>query len=98
MPGPAGTLLNQGYPQAPGPGGYQGPMNRAPTAENMPGGIPSQQSTPANRAGIQPTHNDEVVGAPLAGTLSGRQETLPNTKPAKRGFLSTILEWFPFLR
>src|SRR5437660_4996021 len=67
QPGPVGMPSNQGYAQAPGPGGYQGAMNWAPTAGNMPGGMPPQQSIPANGAGMQPgpsTYNGQMVGAP----------------------------------
>ena len=65
------------------PGGY--PMG------NMPGGpaagMPPQQSMPMNVAGMQ-------SGSPMNYGESGQSRP----KPARRGFLSTILDWFQFSR
>jgi hypothetical protein len=79
---PQGPQMNQGYPQA--MGGYQG--GYAPG--NMMGNMPPQQGMPMNMSGAQPG------GAIPAGDSQART----NAKPAKRGFLSTILEWFSFSR
>lgn len=65
------------------PGGYpMGPMPGGPTA-----GIPQQPSTSMNMAGMQP--------GPAMNYADSRQS---KPKPARRGFLSTILDWFQFSR
>ena len=62
-----------------GPGGYQ-----VGTRQGGPGaGMPPQQAMPLNTAGMQP-------GPAMNYGDSGQSKP----KPARRGFLSTILDWF----
>ena len=65
------------------PGGY--PIGTMPGVS--PVGVPPQQSTPVNVARVQP-------GPAMNYGDSGQ----PKPKPARRGFLSTILDWFQFSR
>jgi hypothetical protein len=80
---PQGQQMNQAYAQA--MGGYQGGYASGNAMNNMP----PQQGRPMNAAGTQPG------GATMP---AGDSQAKANAKPAKRGFLSTILEWFSFSR
>ena len=86
--GYAGTQSMQGNVQP--PGGYQGGPGGYPMG-TMPGGpaagMPPQQSMPMNVAGMQ-------SGPAMNYGDSGQSRP----KPARRGFLSTILDWFQFSR
>src|SRR2546421_667910 len=86
--GYAGTQSMQGNVQP--PGGYQGGPRGYPMG-TMPGGfaagMPPQQSMPMNVAGMQ-------SGPAMNYGDSGQSRP----KPARRGFLSTILDWFQFSR
>lgn len=86
--GYAGTPPMQGNVQA--PGGYQTGAGGYPMG-TMPGGPsagrPPQQPAPMNVSGMQP-------GPTVNYGDSGQSKP----KPAKRGFLSTILDWFQFSR
>jgi hypothetical protein len=80
---PQGQQMNQAYAQA--MGGYQGGYASGNAMNNMP----PQQGRPMNAAGTQPG------GATMP---AGDSQAKANAKPSKRGFLSTILEWFSFSR
>jgi len=79
----ADQQMNQGYAQA--MGGYQGGYVSGNAMNNMA----PQQGRPMNTAGTQPG------GATIS---AGDSQAKASAKPAKRGFLSTILEWFSFSR
>ena len=80
--GYAGTPSMQGNGQA--PGGYQGGPGGYPMG-TMPGGPTA--GMPMNVSGMQP-------GSPMNYGDGGQSKP----KPARRGFLSTILDWFQFSR
>ena len=86
--GYGGMQSMQGNVQPPegyqgGPGGY--PMGTMPGGPAT--GMPPQQSMSMNVAGMQ-------SGPPMNYGDSGQSRP----KPARRGFLSTILDWFQFSR
>ena len=74
-----------GYAQA--PGGVQGTGRTGPMPGNQQ--LPqSPQPAPYNGMGMQSARSMN----------NGNDQAKPNTKPARRGFLSTILDWFQFSR
>lgn len=95
----AGDMHGQAMPAQSMPGGYGGPhnppnqqgqsMNQGYAPGNVAGNMSSQQARPMNVTGMQPG------GAAMQVDDS---QAKANTRPARRGFLSTILEWFSFSR
>jgi hypothetical protein len=90
--------LSQSQPYAAPPGSMQGQQTPPSTFQEMP---PNQNYGPAQgrtSAGYQMGQMpNNVPGMQPASTMHNDQSN-SNKKPAKRGFLSTILDWFSLSR
>jgi len=93
---PPGSMQGQQAPSAAFPGTPPN-QNYGPAQGRTPAGYQGGQMPGMSPQPTQPSWANNVPGMQPGATMNNDQSN-SNKKPAKRGFLSTILDWFSFSR